>query len=78
MYVCMWKCGCSPAVLAAEFSLYKYGKKDAVIINNIKGSPMRTIKIKKIVNAQSKEPVPYTDRASLRLFIDGKYTKESY
>lgn len=73
--------GCSPEklVFAAGVSLYKSGKRDAAaILKNINESPTRATKIKKIVNAQSKEPVPYTDEEALRLFIDGKYTKASY
>ena len=34
--------------------------------------------MKQILNAQSKEPVRYTDEEALRLFVDGKYIKTSY
>ena len=49
--------GYSPSKLAftTGVSLYKSSKKDAAaILKNIIGSPARTTKIKKIVNAQLK------------------------
>lgn len=61
---------------ATGVSLYKSGKRDAAaIFKNINEFPTKVTKIKKIVNIHSKEPVPYTDKEALRLFIDGKYTK---
>lgn len=66
-------------LMATRVSLYKAGNRDAAsILSNINSSPKRANKLKRAMLCPPRIPIPYTPEEALALYVDGRFTKNSY
>lgn len=66
-------------LVAARVSLYKSGKRDAAhILQDIDKSPTRASKMRRAIFCPPAPPIPYSPEEALSLYVDGRYTKNSY
>lgn len=66
-------------LVATRVSLYKAGKRDAAqVLGGIEKSPTRASKLKKTLSCPQVTPTSYTPEEALALYVDGRYTKNSY
>lgn len=66
-------------LVAASVSFYKSGKRNAAqILKVLNKSPNRSSKMKRVLSCSPLTPTSYTPEEALALYVDGRYTKNSY
>lgn len=64
---------------AVSTNLRKSGQRDAAkIIQCVSNHSLNATRIKKLVNSSPTSPIKYTPEEALALYVDGRYTKNSY